>query len=96
MTSDACHNTLNYNTLGYRPPTPDPKESSLLRFLVNLLLFYFAYRLLRPVVRRAVRYVQALMGTRPADPKVGDGKYSELTPYDIEDADYEEIERNAD
>ncbi|MCZ6766283.1 MAG: hypothetical protein O7D32_05065 [bacterium] len=68
----------------------------MLRLLVNLLLFYFAYRLLRPVIRRGVRYVQALMGSTPAGPKVRDGKYSDLTPYEIEDADYEEIERNAD
>lgn len=68
----------------------------MLRFIVNVLLFYFAYRLLRPVIRRAARYAQALMGATPANPKVRGGKYSDLTPYDIEDADYEEIERNAD
>jgi len=65
----------------------------LLRLLINLIILYFAYRLLRPVVERGVKYVRAMMGARPADPKVEEEKYSDLTPYEIEDADFEEIKR---
>jgi hypothetical protein len=52
-------------------------------------------RLLRPVVR-GVRKVFMKSPTREGVeevPKDGADSYSDLTPYDIEDADYEEIKR---
>jgi hypothetical protein len=52
-------------------------------------------RMLRPVVR-GIRNLFMKSSTRdrnPEVPKGGDDPYSELTPYDIEDADYEDIRR---
>ena len=65
----------------------------MLQLILKLILIVFAFKALRSLVRRA----------RPGRPsgssRVSGGEkdrvpdYSELTPYDIEDADYEELPR---
>jgi hypothetical protein len=63
----------------------------LLRLIINILLLLLVVRLLRPVFNGVRRYFRR--EERPAKPPSGDPAYpDDFTPYEIEDADYEDIQ----
>ncbi|UCG51791.1 MAG: hypothetical protein JSW58_16730 [Candidatus Latescibacterota bacterium] len=69
----------------------------LFRVLFNVLILLLILRIFRPFIRGAGRYLQRLFaGNNPAGGKRGEKKvdYSDLTPYEIEDADFEEVKGN--
>ncbi len=68
----------------------------MLRLLINLFLFFLVLRLIRPAARSASRFFRRMFSpTTPQRTRSdGDKDYSKLTPYEIEDADYEEVEED--
>ena len=69
----------------------------MLRLLLNVIIIFLVVQTARSLIRGGKRAFQKSFGgqRRPtSDPKRQAGPerpYSEITPYDIEDADYEEI-----
>jgi len=70
----------------------------MLRILVNILLIVAVVRLFQALVRGVGRSLGQKSsphtpprGSNGAKPPIS---YDELTPYDIEDGDYEEIEKD--
>ena len=66
----------------------------MLRLVINFLILLLLIRLMQPLLRGVGRFLKRVLspqpigGTEEANKKVD---YSELTPYEIEDAEYEEI-----
>ena len=75
----------------------------MVRLLVNILFVFLILRLLRPLFRRVSKRFQQI-GAGGAGPEKADktrtthavGPYDELTPYEIEDAEFEEIHSERD
>jgi len=66
----------------------------LFRILINIMILLLLVRLLRPVAQGVGRFIRRVTGGGGrADSEGKDGKidYSDLTPYEIEDADFEEV-----
>lgn len=65
----------------------------MLRLVINILIILALIRLMRPLFVSAKRFLSRFSNTSSADGQPADTKveYSELTPYEIEDAEYEEF-----
>ena len=66
----------------------------LIRILFNILIFFIILRMFRPVVRAVGKYIRKVLGGEEASKPAGEAKkvdYSDLTPYEIEDAEFEEV-----
>ncbi len=68
-------------------------ESLVLRLIINILILLLLIRLMQPVFRGAGRLLRRFFSPEPIrNGKPGHtGKYSQLTPYEIEDAEYDEV-----
>ncbi|MEJ2722053.1 MAG: hypothetical protein P8181_13090 [bacterium] len=70
------------------------RDVMLFRILFNILILLLLVRLLRPLAHGIGRYLKRVTGSddsggrRSRDTKID---YSDLTPYEIEDADFEEV-----
>jgi len=65
----------------------------VIRVLLRVLFLLFFLRLLLPLLRGLGRMLRPHPDTEPArDRSSSSTGYSDLTPYEIEDADYEEVE----
>ena len=70
----------------------------MLKLLAGIIFVYLISRVFRSLARTLMRTARG--ASSPQSPPVDEGTkkeagYSDLTPYDIEDADYEEIRRDA-
>jgi len=75
-------------------PYVNEKGTMLFRLLFNILVVLILIRLFGPVVRGVAQYVRRLMGAGNASGAAKPEKnldYADLTPYEIEDAEFEEI-----
>ncbi len=65
----------------------------MLRLLLNIFIIMMVVRLFQPLIRKVGG--KSKPKNRPEgkkrNPKNRDADYSEYTPYEIEDADYEEV-----
>jgi hypothetical protein len=63
----------------------------MLKFFLTILLLIIGYKLIAPLVRG----VFALFSSAPKkrEPVEKEPDYSELSPYEIEDAEYEEVRK---
>ena len=65
----------------------------MLRLALNILILFMLIRLMQPLFQGAKKFLRRFLapestGGPPPDKKV---EYSDLTPYEIEDAEYEEL-----
>jgi len=70
----------------------------VLKLLAGIIFIYLFSRLFRSLARTVMRTARGAPSpqSKPEDKKnKKEPGYSDLTPYDIEDADYEEIRRDA-
>ncbi len=65
----------------------------MLQLILKVLFIVFAFQALRALVRRARSGGSSGSSRVSGKEKDRVPDYSELTPYDIEDADYEELPR---
>ena len=65
----------------------------MVRFLINLIILMFVISLIRPLFRSIQRGYRNLFGPKPKRRPVQKQKkgYKDLSPYDIEDGEYEEV-----
>ena len=77
----------------------------MLRLVIYILVILFLSRLIAPFVRGARRALGGIFSGQPQrsgprakgpGPQGKAGDYSDLTPYEIEDADFEEIRKDKD
>jgi hypothetical protein len=70
----------------------------LIRFLLNILLLMLIIGLIRPVLRGAQSTLKRVFTPDPPPRPAGKGKadHQDLSPYEIEDAEYEEIKNDRD
>lgn len=66
----------------------------MLRLLINLAIFVLVLRILRPLFANAGKVFRRASGSEP-DGKGNSGKaeveFPDLSPYEIEDAEFEEV-----
>jgi hypothetical protein len=75
-------------------PRRDRKDARLLRIIINLLLFALIFRAVSLLFGGARRALRGRARPKPNPrPEAQDSKqpYSDLSPYEIEDAEYEEL-----
>jgi hypothetical protein len=67
----------------------------MIKVILQVILAIVLFRLIGSLVRlfRGRDNRSDKVGARPDPQSVDNGGYEELTPYDIEDADYEELPR---
>ena len=65
----------------------------MLRLAINILILLFLFRLMKPLFDGARKFLARAFSSGASDAPESDKKveYSELTPYEIEDAEYEEL-----
>jgi hypothetical protein len=63
----------------------------VIRFIFNLLIVLLLVRLLLPVVRRAIRALNRSSQSVGAPGGKRRERPSELSPYEIEDAEYDDV-----
>lgn len=66
----------------------------MLRLLLNIIVLVLIARMLRPLFQKGRRYYRNMFGSTPGGPRVTRQKErrgADLSQYDIEDGDYEEI-----
>ncbi len=66
----------------------------LFRILFNILIILILMRLFRPLVDGVGKYFKRIMGSGDTAQRTSRDKkidYSDLTPYEIEDAEFEEV-----
>jgi hypothetical protein len=70
----------------------------LIRFLLNVFLFMLIIGLMRPVLRGARNTFKRVFSPNPSPARGGkrDRTHKDLSPYEIEDAEYEEIRNDQD
>ncbi|NIM19941.1 MAG: hypothetical protein GTO51_06805 [Candidatus Latescibacteria bacterium] len=67
----------------------------MLKFILQILLLFLLLRLLFPIFRGVGSALRRLFGPAPKKEKLNkEPDYSSLSPYEIEDADYEEIKKD--
>ena len=68
----------------------------MLRLFINLVIIMFVVRLLRPVFRMAGGMFKSSAREKPKtqEKKSRDVDYSDYTPYEIEDAEYEDVSKD--
>ena len=66
----------------------------MLRYILLFFLVLILYRIIAPVVRGFLKLFQSSPREQKTVEKEPD--YSELSPYEIEDAEYEEVQKGKD
>jgi hypothetical protein len=65
----------------------------MLKFFLTFILLIIGYKLFAPLFRGFFRMFES---TPKKEPVENEPDYSELSPYEIEDAEYEEIRKTKD